>query len=161
MYGRGQLCKLNDSSINNEIHERQRRQDAPVRRRRLLVPHQGVEGQERGTGSSHTEPGGALLVSSLRGEASSGKHSRPGFPGMLSISQSCLRKQQEGLGEHLSAPTLRTVPRSSQSQPTLPFLPCPRERRDAAPPLEPPAWPSPCCSGPAFQCLALVCQSKP
>lgn len=72
MYGRGQLCKLNDSSINNEIHERQRRQDAPVRRRRLLVPHQGVEGQEQDRGSSLTELGGALLVASLRGEASSG-----------------------------------------------------------------------------------------
>lgn len=31
MYGRGQLCKLNDSSINNEIHERWRRREVESR----------------------------------------------------------------------------------------------------------------------------------
>ena len=52
MYGRGQLCKLNDSSINNEIHERQRRKDPPLRRRKLVVPcasscaYQGVWGMQ-------------------------------------------------------------------------------------------------------------------
>lgn len=52
MYGRGQLCKLNDSSINNEIHERQRRQDAPVRRRRLLVPPTRVWRDGSGAGAA-------------------------------------------------------------------------------------------------------------
>lgn len=91
---------------------------------RLLGPHQGVEGWKRGTGSSHTEPGGALLVSSLRG-----KPPVESIPGQVflgcSPSPRALwgsRKQRAGLGEHLSGPTLRTVPRSSQSQATLPFL---------------------------------------
>lgn len=126
MYGRGQLCKLNDSSINNEIHERQRRQEEEK-----APGSPAVEGQEQGRGSART---GALLVPSLREKAPVGAgHSCTGFSGMLSS----LSKQEavSGLGEHRAR---------SQSQGIPPFLAlC----GDAAPA----AWPSPCSSGPSAE----------
>lgn len=115
MYGRGQLCKLNDSSINNEIHERQRRQDAPVRRRRLLVPTTPWR-DGRGAGAAPRQPWRGSAGGVSPGEGSSGSWAFLGsFPWMLSLSQS------SGAGEPLSGPTLRTG--RSRSQPTLPLLP--------------------------------------
>lgn len=151
MYGRGQLCKLNDSSINNEIHERQRRQDAPVRRRRLLVPHQGVEG----TGARQGQLPDRTWRGSAGGISSGGSLQwNSGIPGQIFLGWSPSprallgsRKQRAGLGGH--NPT-----------PLFPSLPSGKPRREAAPPAEPPVWLFPCSSCPPFQCVAVMCQSN-
>lgn len=87
MYGRGQLCKLNDSSINDELRERQRRKDPPLFRRKLMVPCtgsqcRGVWGRQgwRTGGGHRTALGftfthgfaGALLRTSARWRVSGG-----------------------------------------------------------------------------------------
>lgn len=122
MYGRGQLCKLNDSSINNELHERQRRQTGCSCEEEKVPgspPGRGGMGAGQGQLPGRSWRGSAGDIPA--GEGSSGSLAfLEGFPGMVSSPRALL-----GSGEWawVSPSRCRRGP-----NPTHASLPCPRER---------------------------------